>query len=255
MLLDILRDGLVDGELTTNDIARRELALDKEIIQLIQLACKNDRPGRAIDLTKLLHHDASFDMAIKVAGFYHLIGLQEKMEMLKEDREDVDRLVAARGKRRERASDFSAVPAPRAVVAESTRPKAFQDFRPPPAIHRPGLERVSKDATKVASSSRTVANETTQFDRAGLEPSMGNVGDEYSYEPSSDGKRKRSLEPLGDIEGNGKRRVMESDLQPSQWDCRSGKSLLLTGLLKGRIHSLAKQEPIVAKTLSTETPK
>ncbi|KAI0695530.1 WD40-repeat-containing domain protein, partial [Cytidiella melzeri] len=101
MLLDILRDGLPDDELTTDDIARRELALDKEIIQLIQVACKNDKPGRAIDLTKLLHHNASFGVALKVAGFYHLIGLQEKMEMLKEDREDTDRLVVARDRRRE----------------------------------------------------------------------------------------------------------------------------------------------------------
>jgi len=152
-LLDILRDGLGD-ELTTDEISRRELALDKELIQLIQNACKNDRLARALDLTKLLHHTASFDMAIKVAGFYHLIGLQEKMEALKDDREESDRLSDAREKRKQRARDTAPVPAVRAVFAEPSRPKAFQDFRPPPVKHRPGLER----ATPVVESTRSDAN-------------------------------------------------------------------------------------------------
>ncbi|KAH9892894.1 hypothetical protein C8Q73DRAFT_76644 [Cubamyces lactineus] len=143
MLLDILRDGLGD-ELTTDDIAARELALDKGLIQLIQQACKTDRLARALDLTRLLHLTPSFDMAIKVAGFYHLIGLQEKMEALKAERESDDRLENLRERRRGFTEDFAPVPAMRLpTVGESSRPKAFQDFRPPPALHRPGLERAT----------------------------------------------------------------------------------------------------------------
>ncbi|TFK53583.1 WD40 repeat-like protein, partial [Heliocybe sulcata] len=99
MLLNIKRDALGD-DLTSDEISRRELALDKELIQLIQHACKNDKLPRALELTGMLHHIPSFDMAIKVAGFYHLVGLREKMEALKEDRMSDDRLEGAREKRK-----------------------------------------------------------------------------------------------------------------------------------------------------------
>ena len=110
-----------------------------------------------LDLVKMLHHTASYDMAAKVAGFYHLIGLQEKIEMLKADREEggdgedeygVDPREVARRKREQwRTEGSGAVPPPR-PIGESSRSagyigakKAFQDFGPPPPIHRPGLTR------------------------------------------------------------------------------------------------------------------
>lgn len=212
MLLDILRDGLADDELTTDDISRRELDLDKEIIQLIQSACKDDKLARAIDLTKLLHHNASFDMAIKVAGFYHLIGLQEKMHMLKDDREDDDRLIVAREKRRERAGDFAAIPAPRPFFVEPSKPKAFQDFRPPPAIHRPGLERATPaaDSFRASGTSKGRKDESSLFEPDEFQSSAADFGTDYSYEPTPEGKRKRSEEPLVISDSNGKRRAMES---------------------------------------------
>lgn len=218
MLLDILRDGLSDDELTTTDISRRELALDKELIQLIQLACKNERLARAIDLTKLLHHTASFDMAIKVAKFYHQIGLEEKMEMLKQDREDVDRLEVARERRRERASEFAPVPAMQTAYASSVgpeRPKAFQDFRPPPAIHRPGLERASASASGDAFKSGGAGPSRQRRDE--FQSTAADVGDEYANDASADGKRKRSVEPFPELDSQsyGKRRATESGVQPS----------------------------------------
>ncbi|KAH9831247.1 uncharacterized protein C8Q71DRAFT_861980 [Rhodofomes roseus] len=206
MLLDILRDSLGD-QLTTDDISRRELALDKELIQLIQNACKNDRLARALDLTKLLHHTASFDMAIKVAGFYHLIGLQEKIEALKDDREETDRLADAREKRRQRARDLTVIPAPRTVFAAVPRQKAFQDFKPPPAKHRPGLER----ATPVVDTNRNAPRAqpqamSSQFseDTAAYGTSFDDSVNDYSFS-SPDGKRKRAeeMQPVRDYPSPG----------------------------------------------------
>ncbi|KAI0727995.1 hypothetical protein C8Q72DRAFT_974843 [Fomitopsis betulina] len=198
MLLDILRDSLGD-ELTTDDISRRELALDKELIQLIQNACKNDRLARALDLAKLLHHTASFDMAVKVAGFYHLIGLQEKMEALKEDRLQSDRLADARETRRQRARDLAVVPAPRTAYAEPARARPFQDFRPPPVKHRPGLER----ATPIVEPSKHVESSQLTDDTA-FGSSLNQSVDDYSL-ASPGGKRKRGedVQPVREYQSPG----------------------------------------------------
>lgn len=241
-MLDILRDALGEDDLTSDTIAQRELALDKELIQLIQNACKNDKPTRALDLTKLLHHTASFDMATKVAGFYHLIGLQEKMEMLKEDREDDDRLVGLREKRRERAQESMPVPKARQPGygrEEPQRSKAFQDFRPPPAVHRPGLERAQ--ATPRPSKTR-VAEEELQAN--------GYLGEEdYLGERTPEGKRKRSEEPVLGGGANGKRRAVDESVsarasvamaQPSKW--------LVLPLKSSHADSTFRGEPIRAQS-------
>jgi chromosome transmission fidelity protein 4 len=60
-------------------IKQREVALDKELLQLVQGACKADNLQRALDLTRLMHNPGSVDAAAKIAGFYHLPGLQERM--------------------------------------------------------------------------------------------------------------------------------------------------------------------------------
>ncbi|THH30799.1 hypothetical protein EUX98_g3387 [Antrodiella citrinella] len=211
MLLDIIRDGLGD-ELTTDDISRRELTLDKEIIQLIQSACKADKLARAIDLVKLLHHTASFEMAIKVAQFYHLLGLQEKMEVLRDDREDgEDRLERARDRRRDSLKDFRAVPPPRLTqyAESSSKPKAFQDFRPPPVIHRPGLERAGPSSNSKRSTQVTANEPASSWDTTDDSPFLdADAGDEYVAEPTPDGKRKRSEERESSTAADPKRRAV-----------------------------------------------
>lgn len=143
-------------------------------------------------------------MATKVAGFYHLIGLQEKMEMLKADREDDDRLVGLRERRRERARESMPVPKARQPGygrEEPQRSKAFQDFRPPPAVHRPGLER----AQATPGPSKMRAEEELQTN--------GILGEEeYLGERTPEGKRKRSEEPVLGGGANGKRRAVDESV-------------------------------------------
>jgi chromosome transmission fidelity protein 4 len=137
MNLQIARDALGDDDVP-DEILARELALDKELVQLIQTACKNDKLPRALELTRMLHHTSSFDMAVKVAGFYRLIGLQEKMQVLKDDR-----IACGRPRWRDWARDYDPVLPPRLPPADVPRGggglKAFQNFGPPAAVHRPGL--------------------------------------------------------------------------------------------------------------------
>ena len=139
MHLRITRDALGDED-PPNELLARELALDKELVQLIQSACKNDKLPRALELTRMLHHTSSFDMAAKVAAFYRLVGLQEKIQTLKEDR-----VASGRPRPRDWARDYDPVLPPRLPPADVPRSgsRAFQDFGPPPAVHRPGLARAT----------------------------------------------------------------------------------------------------------------
>ena len=139
MHLRITRDALGDED-PPDELLARELALDKELVQLIQTACKNDKLPRALELTRMLHHTSSFDMAAKVAAFYRLVGLQEKMQVLKEDR-----IASGRPRPRDWARDYDPVLPPRLPPADVPRSgsKAFQDFGPPSAVNRPGLARAT----------------------------------------------------------------------------------------------------------------
>ena len=141
MYLQMTRDAL-GGEDVPDEILARELALDKELVQLIQTACKNDKLPRALELTRMLHHTSSFDMAVKVAGFYRLVGLQEKMQALKDDR-----IAHGRPQRRDWARDYDPVLPPRLPPADVLRAgvgsTVFQHFGPPAAVHRPGLARAT----------------------------------------------------------------------------------------------------------------
>jgi chromosome transmission fidelity protein 4 len=187
LLLELARDSL--GEtLTTDEISKREMEMDKEFIQLIQAACKADNIPRAVELTKLLHHTVSLGMASKLAAFYHLIGLQEKIETLKtvREEEEEDRLVRAREKRRQWLVPD---PLPRALpnAPASARQDPLQDFVPPPSIYRPGLARAIPvvETTRYASANEHQAPSVVDTASA----SEDTFGDYESVTP--DGKRKR----------------------------------------------------------------
>ena len=200
MLLDILRDGLGE-ELTSETIVARELALDKALIQLIQHACKTDRLARALDLARMLHLTPSFDAAIKIAAFYSLLGLQEKMEALKDEREDSDRLEGLRDRRRQITNDFAPIPAMRLPASgygqEHAKTKPFSDFRPPPALHRPGLERATPVADSLARTKTNGFAQSQMTEDSTMYSSSFPDSTQDSHDPAwspPGGKRKRLAE-------------------------------------------------------------
>nr|VWO98230.1 Zn(2)-C6 fungal-type domain-containing protein [Ganoderma boninense] len=85
LLLHILRDGMgeMGDQKSSQDLAERELALDKTLIQLIKHACQTSNPGRALDFARLLHALPSLDTAIKIAMSFSLTNLQTAIERLK----------------------------------------------------------------------------------------------------------------------------------------------------------------------------
>lgn len=85
--LNILRDAVrFGGERSVQDLAERELQLDKTLIQLIRWACQSHNQGRALDFARQLHHLPSLENAVKVAQASGLITLQKAMERLKIER-------------------------------------------------------------------------------------------------------------------------------------------------------------------------
>ncbi|SPO28617.1 related to sepB protein [Ustilago trichophora] len=66
------------------DAGTLEMSSDKALLQLIQLACKADKHGRALDAARALHSTRTLEAALKIAAFFHLSSLAERMVALKE---------------------------------------------------------------------------------------------------------------------------------------------------------------------------
>lgn len=65
------------------DPVAQEIEADKALLQLIQLACKADRYARALDGSRALHSEATLDAALKIASFFHLPSLADRLELVR----------------------------------------------------------------------------------------------------------------------------------------------------------------------------
>jgi chromosome transmission fidelity protein 4 len=77
------------------DAKQTRVTIDKELLQLIQSACKSDNLARAFDLANLLINPGSVDGAARIAAFYQLGGLEERILGIKGE-------AAVRAKREEK---------------------------------------------------------------------------------------------------------------------------------------------------------
>ena len=160
--------------------------MDREFILPIQTTCKSNNISRAIELTKLLHHTVSFDAAMKIADFYHLVGFKEKVEIIKADREETeDRLRLARNKRRRWLKPEPPLRQLAAPTITTSRFDPLGDSRPPPTIDRPGMARVTVPVIEKTRYSSVVPS-TQTAEPATLDDSL--VADSP---PPADNKRKR----------------------------------------------------------------
>lgn len=137
----------------------RRVQIDKDLLQLVQGACKADALARALDLARLLHATSSLDAARRIADYYHFPGLVER----------IGRVRAEKGL--ERASWVDAEPQQEYVTrAKASRAPAreFDDFAPARKRTFAGREQPSSRATPSAreraetpaASRRTVVPET-----------------------------------------------------------------------------------------------
>ncbi|KAG9042191.1 hypothetical protein FS837_011177 [Tulasnella sp. UAMH 9824] len=199
----------------------KEVALDKILIQQIQQACKDDRMTRAIDLAEDLHHVKSIEAAKSVAGFYHKVGLQDKIDVLKERKESGDEEEGDVDPR----EGWGRVTAP---IARSYLPNgaggrpsnatAFsKDFAPSaaPIRHSLALAKPIGEVPFTANRSKLTGAASTSVIAPSVESSMEVDADSYSFStdmdfgPSSsssfvgNGKRKRDEETVNGDEDDG----------------------------------------------------
>jgi len=200
-----------------HDLRTREVALDKELLQLVQGACKADNLQRALDITRIMHNPATVEAAGKVAAFYHLPGLQERIHDVKAEVEER----RYREKRARRAGDSSSGYANGSGAHPGrAKPAGFSDFAPkagkrsfggvPPGTGTPASLR---DTTPMASgrSVKTYIPETPDVNgRVDETPAPEDEG--YG---SPDAKRRRVAETPVDDFVVPKKRVDEFSVPPS----------------------------------------
>ena len=219
ILLGWNKDALVDAVLTTDEIAKGELSLDKGLIKLMQTAIKADQLQRAHDIVRLMHHSTSLDMALKMAQFYHLLGLEEKIKEWKRVVHDRERLEEERDARRGWRNAARPVGMGEELVSaqfglNSGLPEGFDTAAFPkrslgsakPLTGPTAFSKKSNEADKFTSSSATAHGDDTYDYSQGSPFADGEIADptpgaaRRKSSPGSDGKRKREQDDAMDVE-------------------------------------------------------
>ncbi|KAK9235116.1 WD40-repeat-containing domain protein [Lipomyces kononenkoae] len=78
-------DGLEDDQ--KDEISRRELGIDKTILQLLHIACRTGQHGKAYGLLSMIYKQQALEAANKIAQRYQMTALAEKINRELEKRE------------------------------------------------------------------------------------------------------------------------------------------------------------------------
>jgi len=180
---------LRDSQAEEHTIKHREISLDKELLQLVQGACKADNLQRALDLTRLMHNQGSVDAAAKIAGFYHLPGLQERMGgvvVKKRKIRDYPSVHLGNGHGHGNGSGNG-------NGNGNEKTKGFNDFAPRNSRRSFGGKVRDRDSTP-ATASATANTYIPETPRTELEMDESTPAIEQSVVGSPEGKRKRDEE-------------------------------------------------------------
>ncbi|RKO83935.1 hypothetical protein BDK51DRAFT_49552, partial [Blyttiomyces helicus] len=131
--------------ITTSDaeIHRKEIDMDKVLLQMILAACKAERVQRALDLCVCLHLVKSIDGAMKIAVVHRLPALAERMNIIKEAH------LAKQFKQEQ--SRFDSHTSRWASPGRPTAPPPVIDMafdRPPSALRRTAVEKLKERKRK-----------------------------------------------------------------------------------------------------------
>lgn len=217
-----MRDAL-GSALSSDEIASRELEMDKEMIKLLQPAIKDRQLQRATDLIRLLNQVNSLDTASKLAEYYHLVGLQERIKALKEWREENEDPEEDRDQRRSWARGVQPIGAPGELVGHllggghGGRPQEFKAPAFPKRSLASAIPNYGSNAfarktdqsspfarrTSGVASSSQVEESYSYSDLPEPESLEDNTQDKaYTPSPPPDGKRKRGIDDDDDEEMN-----------------------------------------------------
>ncbi|KAG8835473.1 hypothetical protein FRC17_003040 [Serendipita sp. 399] len=227
ILLSWMRDAL-GPMLESSELAARELEMDKDLIKLLQGAIKERHLQRANDIVRSLNHINSLDTAAKLAEYYHLVALQDKIKGWKQWREENEDPEEDREERKAWSRGVAAIPPSEEMVGHllgssvSGRP---QEFRSAPTFPRRSLANAIPSYAQNAFARR---NDRSTIPGTNMDPNGGvsqdtdasqNYDDDYGNAESS----MQDYDAASSPPPEGKRkRAADDDNNPSHKKIRTG---------------------------------
>lgn len=85
---DAILSSLAEDAEDDMEVVRLEEGIDRSLLQLLNLACKNEQDARALDIAEMLRKPRSLDAAVKIAGHHNRISLAERIGRISSEARD-----------------------------------------------------------------------------------------------------------------------------------------------------------------------